>query len=80
MKRLIEVIKHLKRTAIITQEPGYVYAQTTSQVLRFTDDMEFWLDKEAGVIQVRSASRLGRKDFNVNRERIEKIRTQFAKN
>jgi uncharacterized protein (DUF1499 family) len=80
MKRLIEVIKHLERTAIITQEPGYVYAQTTSQVLKFTDDMEFWLDKDAGAIQVRSASRLGRKDFNVNRERIEKIRTQFAKN
>jgi uncharacterized protein (DUF1499 family) len=30
------------------------------------------------VIQVRSASRLGRKDFGVNRARIEAIRVRWA--
>jgi uncharacterized protein (DUF1499 family) len=44
----------------------------------YVDDTEFYLDEKAGVIQVRSASRLGRSDFGVNRERIESIRAQLA--
>ena len=44
----------------------------------FVDDVEFWADPAAGVIQLRSASRLGRKDFGVNRARIEDIRTRLA--
>jgi uncharacterized protein (DUF1499 family) len=49
-------------------------------LLKFTDDLEFWLDRPASVIQVRSSSRLGRKDFQVNRQRIEAIRAQFTGN
>jgi uncharacterized protein (DUF1499 family) len=44
----------------------------------FVDDVEFLLDEKARVIHVRSASRLGRKDFGVNRERIEAIRARMA--
>lgn len=80
MLRIADILKHSERTVIVTQKSDYLYAQCTTRILRFTDDLEFWLDKSAGVIQVRSASRLGRKDFNVNRERVETIRAQFAKN
>ncbi|MDP3653855.1 MAG: DUF1499 domain-containing protein [Rhodoferax sp.] len=48
--------------------------------LNFTDSIEFRLDPAAGVIQVRSASRLGRSDFNVNRVRGRAIRAQFTQN
>lgn len=78
--KIADILKHSERTVIVTQKTDYLYAQSTTPVLRFTDDLEFWLDKSAGVIQVRSASRLGRKDFNVNRDRVETIRAQFAKN
>jgi len=44
----------------------------------FVDDVEFLLDPAARTIHVRSASRLGRRDFGVNRERIESLRTGFA--
>ena len=37
------------------------------------------LDDKAAVIHVRSASRLGVRDFNVNRARIESLRAQLAK-
>jgi uncharacterized protein (DUF1499 family) len=80
MARLAEILKHSDRTVVVTQEAGYLYAQCTTKLLKFTDDIEFWLDKSAGVIHVRSASRLGRKDFNVNRERVESIRAQFTTN
>ncbi len=80
MARIAEILKNAPRTVVVKQEPGYIYAQSTTAVLRFTDDVEFWLDKSAGVIQVRSASRLGKKDFNVNRDRVESIRAQFMQN
>ncbi len=80
MAKIAEILKNAPRTVVVKQEPGYIYAQSTTAVLRFTDDVEFWLDKSAGVIQVRSASRLGKKDFNVNRDRIESIRAQFMQN
>jgi len=80
MDRLEAVVRAMDRTSVIKREPGYLYAQSTTPLLKFTDDIEFWLDTANGVIQVRSASRLGRKDFNVNRERVETIRAQFTKN
>ena len=42
--------------------------------MKFVDDAEFWFDPANSVVQVRSASRIGRKDFGVNRARIEAIR------
>ena len=78
MDRLEKTLRATDRTVVITRDTDYLYAQSSTALLKFTDDLEFWLDRPAGVIQLRSASRLGRKDFNVNRERIEKIRTQFT--
>ncbi len=80
MKRLVDLVSNTDRTVIIAQEPEYLYAQNTTALLKFTDDVEFALDREARVIHVRSASRIGRKDFNVNRARIEKLRAQFETN
>ena len=80
MDRLETIVRAMDRTVVVTREPLYLYAQNSTAMLKFTDDVEFWLDTANHVIQVRSASRLGRKDFNVNRERVEKIRAQFMKN
>jgi len=77
MLRLADILQTTERTVIVAQDADYLYAQSSTQLLKFTDDIEFWIDRSAGVIQVRSASRLGRKDFNVNRIRVEKIRAQF---
>ena len=78
MNQLALLLKSSARTTVITQGPGYIYAQSTTAVLQFTDDLEFWLDSQNGVIQMRSASRLGRKDFGTNRARIEAIRARFS--
>ncbi|MEO8118081.1 MAG: DUF1499 domain-containing protein [Rhodoferax sp.] len=77
MTRLTVLLKKSERTVVVTQQPGYIYAQSTTPLLKFTDDIEFWLDKPNSAIQVRSASRLGRNDFGVNRARVESIRAQF---
>jgi uncharacterized protein (DUF1499 family) len=74
MTKLTAVLQAMPRTTIVQQDPGYIYAQCTTALLKFTDDIEFYLDRAAGVIHVRSASRVGRKDFQVNRARVEQIR------
>jgi uncharacterized protein (DUF1499 family) len=38
------------------------------------DDLELLFDEAAGLFHVRSASRLGRRDFGVNRRRVESLR------
>lgn len=76
--RLAEVVKGTARVTVVTNEPDYLYAQCRSALLKFTDDLELWLDESAQVIHVRSSSRLGRKDFGVNRTRVEAIRQSLS--
>ncbi len=64
--------------SIITQTPTYLHAEATSRWLRFVDDLEFALDPSTGLVHVRSAARLGRKDFGVNRARIEALRARLT--
>lgn len=62
---------------LVTQTDTYVRATATTPWLGFVDDLEFWLNPELGVIEVRSASRLGREDFGTNRARLERIRRAY---
>ena len=77
MQKLATLLKTQERTVLVTQKPDYIYAQCSTPLLHFTDDVEFWLDRTAGAIQLRSASRLGHGDLGANRARIEKLRAQF---
>jgi uncharacterized protein (DUF1499 family) len=78
--RLLQVLREYPRTRIVSDpslEPHYLKAECRSAVFRFVDDVEFVLDDGAKQIRFRSASRLGRKDFGVNRKRMEEIRAAF---
>ena len=77
MAKLKRIVLAMPRTVIVTETPAYLHAEFTSAVMRFVDDVEFSLDETAKAIQVRSASRLGRSDFGVNRKRVEEIRTKW---
>jgi len=76
--RLAAVIGAMDGARIVEQRPDYLYAQFTSRLMRFIDDTEFWFDPVAGVVQVRSSSRIGRGDLGVNRARIEALRQRLA--
>ena len=78
-KKLVGIVKSSPRTALMSETDNYLYAEFKSAGLGFVDDVEFALDDKAGAIQVRSASRLGVRDFGANRARVEVIRAQFAK-
>lgn len=71
---LLKVLSVVPRTEVIAQTEDYIRAESTSRLLGFVDDLEFYFPEEAKVIQVRSASRLGESDLGVNRRRLEQIR------
>ena len=67
---VLAVLADAKRIEVRASDERYVHAVATSAVLRFKDDVEFEVDEAAKVIHYRSAARLGKGDFGVNRRRM----------
>lgn len=78
LERLAAIVAAMPRAQVVRQTDDYLHAEFTSSVFRFVDDVEFHIDRSAGVIQCRSASRVGRSDLGVNRQRVEAIRAVLA--
>ena len=79
-KKLITgILKKSPSAKIINEDDNYVYAEYTSAVFKFVDDVEFNFSQN-NVIHIRSASRLGKKDFGVNSKRLEEIKFRFYQN
>jgi uncharacterized protein (DUF1499 family) len=77
-KKLSAIVTKMDNAKLVRFEGTYMHIEFKSKGLGFVDDVEFALDAKAGVIHVRSASRLGIRDFDVNRKRIEDIRAKLA--
>lgn len=78
MARLLTALGEMEGVTLLKADERYVYAECRTRRLRFVDDLEARIDPEAKLIHVRSASRLGRRDFDVNRARIERLRQRLA--
>lgn len=77
-QRLLALINTMPDTTIRMDEPDYIHVEYRSRLMRFVDDVEFYLDDATHQIHFRSSSRLGRGDLGVNRKRMEEIRQRFA--
>ena len=71
---LIKVLEVVPRTTLVEQTPDYIRVASTSRLLGFVDDGEFYFPADDPVIHLRSAARLGQSDLGVNRRRLEQIR------
>ena len=78
MAAVRKAVEGMTGSTIIRADGGYLYAEYRTKLMRFVDDVEFLHDPKAGVIHVRSASRLGRRDFGVNRARVEALRKRIT--
>lgn len=78
LARIRTIVEGMAGARVVTSRPDYLYVQFTTRWLRFVDDAEFWSDPVNRVIQVRSASRIGRGDLGANRRRIEALRAALA--
>ena len=76
MDAVRDAIAALPLATLVRVEDNYLHAEFRTPVLRFVDDVELWLDN--GLLHVRSASRLGRRDFGTNRRRVERLRALVA--
>lgn len=72
------IVQATPGTELVRSDPGYLYARYTSSLMKFVDDVEFWFDPANNVVQVRSASRIGRGDMGANRKRIDAVRAALA--
>lgn len=73
-KVLLQVLSVVPRTTVMETTDGYIRVESTSRLLGFVDDAEFYFPTDKKLIEVRSASRVGESDLGVNRRRIEQIR------
>lgn len=71
---LTKVLGVVPRTELVTQQENYIRVKSTSRIIGFVDDTEFYLPENESVIHVRAAARLGESDLGVNRRRLEQIR------
>jgi len=68
------VLAQVSGARIIREQGNYLYAEFTTRLIGFVDDVEFLADPALGVVHMRSASRLGHSDLGANRARIESLR------
>jgi len=73
MEAVRDALQKTQRVTIISETGNYLYAEFRTPLMRYVDDVEFFFD--GTVIHVRSCSRLGRRDFGVNRKRVEQLRS-----
>jgi uncharacterized protein (DUF1499 family) len=74
---LVATVNAMPRSKVVTDKDGYLHVEFTSAGLGFIDDAEFALDEKAGVIHVLSGARMGVRDFDVNRKRVEALRADL---
>ena len=77
IQELRAIIDAMPGARVVTVRGDYLYAQFTTRVLQFVDDVEFYAVPAEKVIHMRSASRVGRRDFGVNHARVEAIRAAY---
>jgi uncharacterized protein (DUF1499 family) len=74
-----KALESMPRATVVRHEGNYLHAEFRSRLMGFVDDVELTYDEKAGVLHVRSASRLGRRDFGVNRARVERLRGRIVR-
>lgn len=76
--KLKAIIEGMERSKINTASDDYLYAEFSSKLMGFVDDVEFYAPPGESVIHTRSAARLGKSDLGANRKRTEEIRKNFT--
>ncbi len=75
---LAEIVSTQAGANIELQQDNYLHATFKTPVMGYIDDVEFLTDEQHKQVQIRSASRLGRKDFGANAKRIKNLRALAA--
>lgn len=77
LNQVQQILVAMDGANIVEQSNNYLYAEFTSSLMGYIDDVEFLYDAASNTTQVRSASRVGYSDMGANRSRVEAIRMQL---
>ena len=77
LNQIQQILVAMDGANIVEQSNNYLYAEFTSSLMGYVDDVEFLYDAASNTTQVRSASRVGYSDMGANRSRVEAIRMQL---
>ena len=72
-KALLSAMETYGGIDVVEEDDNYIYAIATTGTMKFCDDIEIYIDVEAGVVQYRSASRAGYSDMGLNRLRYDAL-------
>jgi len=75
--KILEAVHSYGGAEIIIEEVDYLYIVFTTGTMKFKDDAEFYFDANTKEIHFRSASRVGKSDMGLNRERYDAIRQLY---
>ena len=73
MSALKKVVEEYGGGCIETESSDYLYVIFKTPLMKYCDDVEFWLDSAANKVHFRSCSRAGYSDMGLNRTRYNKI-------
>jgi uncharacterized protein (DUF1499 family) len=79
-KAIKAAIKQYGGAEIITETSDYIYAVFTTPLMKYHDDVEFYIDSIAQQVHFRSASRAGYSDRGLNRQRYEALAKSYEEN
>lgn len=75
LKKIKEIALSEPRVELVSESGDLLHFVFTSRLLRFKDDVFFTVQGDK--LHYKSASRLGYRDFDVNKERIEKLKEAY---
>ena len=75
--KIISCLKQMGGNAVESQSDDYIHAIFTTPLLRFKDDIEFYIDEANSDVHFRSASRVGYSDMGANRKRYEAFKALY---
>lgn len=73
-------IKTYGGAEVLVDEPRYIYAVFTTPLMKYHDDVEFYIDTANQQVHFRSASRAGYSDRGLNRQRYEALAQSYRSN
>ena len=78
LERIKAAIGSTPRTRITAEDKTYLRSEFTTAIMRFVDDVEFFIDEDAKLIHFRSASRIGYSDMGANRKRMASLASRLT--
>ncbi len=71
---LLDAMGSLPGWKLKNKDGAYAHFESRTPLMNYVDDIEVQWQSDAGLIQIRSASRLGHSDLGANAKRVEMLR------